>query len=147
MAEDDLLTRVVNPWTKDESPTLLRLANRPARKGAGDVDHVLLGVSAVYAQGVELEQLAAVVLVEPVGHAARVVEIEQHGRTLRHRAEQFVEFPERAGTNDVPVELSQVVRLGCPLLREDAEMVFPEIGEHFLKLPLASDGTRDAGRL
>jgi hypothetical protein len=86
-AEDELLGRVVLVGPEEEVPLLAeaeaaepvgageprlgRLArlglwrqDRPTGEGAGDLDDVLLGVAAVDAEGVELHQLAGVVLVD-----------------------------------------------------------------------------------
>ena len=86
-AEDGLGGRVVPVGAEEEVPLLVeaeaagplgagephlgRLADlgldrqdRPAGEGAGHLDDVLLGVAAVDAQGVELHQLAGIVLVD-----------------------------------------------------------------------------------
>src|SRR6266478_4501251 len=47
-----------------------------------------------------------------VGHAARVIEIEEHRRTLRYRFEQVAEFAESVRTDDVLVEVDEIVWLG-----------------------------------
>ena len=77
-----------------------------------------------------------------VGHAARVVEIEEHRRTLRYRFEQVTEFPERVRTNDILIEVDEIVRLGRALGRVDVEVILPEIGHDFLELALARDRAR-----
>ncbi len=66
MAEHQLLARVVHLRTENEAAALCGRLDRPAREGARDVDHVLLCVSTVDAQRVQLEQLAAVVLIQPL---------------------------------------------------------------------------------
>src|SRR6266566_9345829 len=66
VAEDDLLSSVVHLRTENEAATLCRWLDRPAGEGARDVDHVLLRIPAIDAQRVELEQLASVVLVQPL---------------------------------------------------------------------------------
>ena len=147
--------------------------DRPAGERTSDVDHILLGISAIDSQGVELEQLPSVILVQagalpllrllrllslpsllssecrPValGHAARIVEIEKHRRTLSDRTEQVAEFSECARPHHVLIEVRQIVRLGRALLRIDAEVIFPEVGHHFLQLPLARYCARNARRL
>src|ERR1051325_6827989 len=62
VAEDDLLAGVVQ--RRHEAELSAPRIDRPAGKGARDVDHVLLRVTGVDAERVELEELAAVVLVE-----------------------------------------------------------------------------------
>ena len=49
-----------------ELAVALRIEDRPAGERPRDVDHVGLRVTAVHAEGVQLQQLAAVVLVEPL---------------------------------------------------------------------------------
>src|SRR5207245_11005601 len=68
---------------------LLGLLDAPAGEYARDVDHVLLGVAAVYAERVELEQLPGIVLVDPFGHALEGAAAHRvlPGR-VAHRAEQ-----------------------------------------------------------
>ena len=61
--------RVMGPVVELEPPSLLGTLDAPAREDARDVDHILLGIAAVHAQRVELEQLAGVVLVDPLCHA------------------------------------------------------------------------------
>src|SRR5260370_15294058 len=65
LTEHDFLALVVHFVVVEEASTLLRSLNRPARKAARHFDYVLLCVSAVYAQRVELHQLASVILVQP----------------------------------------------------------------------------------
>src|SRR5205814_4627015 len=64
MTEHHFLTGVVHLRPENESATLCRRHDRPAGEGACDVDHILLGVSAVDAEGVQLEQFAPVVLIQ-----------------------------------------------------------------------------------
>src|SRR5947207_1387903 len=64
VAEDDFLAGVVHLRTENETATLGRRLDRPAGEGTRDVDHILLRVSAIYAERVELEQLTPVVLVQ-----------------------------------------------------------------------------------
>src|SRR5205814_10264879 len=64
VSEHDLLSSVVDLRAKDKSAALLRRLDRPTGERARDVDHVLLGVSAVDAERVQLQQLASVMLVQ-----------------------------------------------------------------------------------
>src|SRR6266513_1884609 len=187
VAEDDFLARVVHLRTENKTTTLSGRLDRPAGEGTRDVDHILLRVSAIYAERVELEQLTPVVLVQAlslplllclllllpfdlssrahrshdgaksaspsanwnrtnpwhsvwsaqrgaiaVGHAARVVQIEQHRWALRDSVEQVAEFAQRVRTDDVLVEVDEIVRLGRALGRVDVEVILPEVGHHFL---------------
>ena len=149
---------VVHPFAENEPAARARIVERPTGEGARDGDDVLLRVAAVHAQRVQLEQLAAVVLVQPVAamvhrtaarplrlaelgqrHVARVrgaleiVEVLEHRGTVRDRAEQVAEFPEHARTNDVAIVLEQREARGH-LAREHREMVLPEVREHFDEL-------------
>src|SRR5438552_12245567 len=78
-------------------PALLRSPHAPAREYPRDVDHVLLGVAAIHAQRVQLEQLAGVILVDALGHARerlaaqrvrahRIVSRIEQWRATEHRA-------------------------------------------------------------
>ena len=157
VAEHQLLAAVVQARVEDVAAALARIADRPAGERARDLGHVLLRVAAVDAQRVQLHQLAAVVLVQPSflpvarpssGSRARtsgvrigahpVVEIEQHRRTLRRRFEQIAELAEDVRPDRVALVGREQESI-APLPRVDVEMVEPEIGEHFLQLPLAVD--------
>src|SRR5947209_2731153 len=63
-AHHHLLAVVVCPVMEFKVPALLRSPHAPAREYPRDVDHVLLGVAAIHAQRVQLEQLAGVILVD-----------------------------------------------------------------------------------
>src|ERR1035437_1266509 len=72
VAEHDLRSRVVHLRIESElSTALLRTREGPAGERARDIYHVLLRIAAVDAKRVELEQLAAVVLVQPAAAGAR----------------------------------------------------------------------------
>ncbi len=74
--QDDLLAVVVHPRLESEPAALPWIRDRPARKRARDLLHVLLRVAAFDAERVQLHQLARVVLVEagaPVLRARREV--------------------------------------------------------------------------
>ncbi len=64
MAQYDLLPCIVDPGAEAESASLLTAGNRPAGQCAGDIDHILLGVAPIHTKCVQLEELAAVILVE-----------------------------------------------------------------------------------
>ncbi len=57
---------------------------------------------------------------------------------MRNCTEQRAEVAERMRAHRV-IELDQHVPIGT-LVREDGEVVFPEIGHHFAKLPLTENG-------
>ena len=130
---------------------------------AGDVDDVLLGVAAVDAKRVQLQQLARVVLVDArVGRSSAaavctsrtlrtprtlctlltrtqpVVEIEQHRRALRGGAEHVAEVAEHVWPNRVALVLGDVVARRA-FAGEHVEVVEPEIDQHFFELALAVD--------
>ena len=68
-AEHGLLPEVVGPFVEDEPAAPLRAVDAPSGENARDGDHVLLRVAAVDAEGVQLQQLTGVVLVQSLGHA------------------------------------------------------------------------------
>src|SRR3989441_10457520 len=68
-AHHHLLTVVVGPVVELEVRALLRPPHAPAGENARDRDDVLLSVAAVYAEGVQLEQLTGVVLVDALRRA------------------------------------------------------------------------------
>ena len=178
MAEDDLVPAVVDPLVEEELRLgLPRVAHRPAGEAAGDLGHVLLRVAAVDAEGVQLHDLARVVLVEPplacrlsrgpgderppAEGAPRAPVVE--GRGVGVGGEPVVEVEEhrralRRGPQQV-LEFPPRVRahdvalvladheLHRPLAREHVEVVHPEVGHHLVELPLAVDGPEDIGRL
>src|SRR5262245_160567 len=98
MSEDDLFLPIVTAGIELEFRILLLIENRPSGKSACDGDDVLLCVASIYAQRVELHQLARIVLVEAGSPGTRrqrqivarhlrlpVVEIEQHCGMLSRR--------------------------------------------------------------
>ena len=134
--------------------------------------HVRLRVAAVHTQGVELHELAAVILVEAtaplegaganakalrrgprlgqipprgerdvrgVGGALIVVQVVEHGRTVRDSAKQVAELAEGARADHVAVVLQQRELRGH-LAPEHGEMIFPEVGHYLQKLVVADDG-------
>ena len=70
----------------------------------------------------------------PSDRAHPVVEIEEHRRALRRRAEQVAELAEHVRSDDVALVLGQHEAVGA-LARVDVEVVEPEVDEHFLQLP------------
>src|SRR5436190_211285 len=80
---------VMRPVVELEVSPLLGALDAPAGENARDVDHVLLRVAAVYAEGVELEQLPGIVFVDPFRHALEGAAAHRvlSGR-VAHRAEQ-----------------------------------------------------------
>ena len=75
-----------------------------------------------------------------------MIEIEQHGGTLRDGAEQVTKLSQRIGADDVPVVRRQEDAVE-PLAGEHAEVVLPEIRHHFRKLPVARHRARELGGL
>src|SRR6185503_267330 len=63
-----LFAAVVCPCMEREPCPPLRAVDAPAGKDARDGDDVLLGVAAIHAKRVQLEQLAGVVPVDPGPH-------------------------------------------------------------------------------
>src|SRR5262249_2898472 len=61
---DGLGASVVHPGPEDEARTLVQPIDSPAGQATRNLLHVLLSIAAVNSQGVQLEQLARVVLVD-----------------------------------------------------------------------------------
>src|SRR5665213_525195 len=136
-----------------ETTAALGLKNGPARETAGDFSYVLLGITAVNPKRVQLHQFAAIVFIQPlfalltgagVGVRTRrlpVIEIEQHGRTLRGGEKQVFEFAEYVRPDDIALVTGdhQAVRAFIDI---DVEVVVPEIGEHFIQLAIAVYGAQ-----
>ena len=116
-----------------------------AGEDACELLHVALGVAAVYAERVQLHQLAGVVLVDPVGGVLRVVQVDEHRRVQRRRAEQIAEAPERVRPDGALL----VVRHQHPQVRlvlEDVEVVHPEPGHLLAQLPRRVEGPQQHAR-
>ena len=82
-----------------------------------------------------------------VGLALPVVEIEEHRRTVRDRAEQIAELAQRARTNDVAIVRREKEPLLLALVGEHREVILPEIHHHFVELSLAGHGPGQCRRL
>jgi hypothetical protein len=65
---------------------------------------------------------------------------------MRDGSEQITEFAEGV-VADGTVVVDEVVRFDGALSDVDVEVIFPEVGHHFLELTLAAHGAGDAGRL
>ena len=66
-----------------------------AGQDARQLLHVLLGVARAHAHGVQLHDLAGVVLVDVAGGVVGVVEVAQHRRVAQRRLQQVAEAAER----------------------------------------------------
>ena len=78
--------------------------------------------------------------------ALRVVEIEQHGRTLRGGDEQVLELTECVRADGV-FEIVREERAVLVLVLVDVEVVGPEIGEDFVQLVIGCNRAEDCQRL
>ena len=67
MSQNKLGAGLVHARLELETQSLVGLFDRPAREDFGDFGDVLLGVATVYAQGVQFQQLAAVIFIQPAG--------------------------------------------------------------------------------
>ncbi len=116
-------------------------------------DDVILRISAVYSERVQLHQLARVVLVDSFEAAGRarsagrgvlpVVKIKQHRRMPGGGAEQFPEPAHRMRSDGLLLEGSGP-DAAQTLAGKDVEVVEPERGHHFLELARALDCTEEA---
>ena len=158
-AEHRLFRRIVHEGGEREFGLLVRLANRPAGEAARHRDHVLLGVAAVHSQGVELQQFAAVVLVQAVRlarqllgrserpgregsdlkyvgrHGLPVVQVEKHGRMTRSGQQKVLEFAQHVRPDGIAL-IARQHGAHAVLALEDVEVVEPEIGQHLFQLPV-----------
>jgi hypothetical protein len=144
----------------------LERRDRPTGERARHVDDVLLCVTAVDAERVELEQFTGVVLVQAATarlwlrvvripaadarcasrHSFRgvrigaqpVVEVEEHRRVLRRCAEQVAERPEHVGSDRSALVLGDPERRAS-FAGEHIKVVEPEVDELLLELALAID--------
>ena len=136
VSQHRLACSVVQLLAKRVKARIGRPAGRPARERARDLDHVVLRVAAVDAEGVQLEQLAPVVLVQPPARAEMIVEVEQHGRAVRHRAEEIAKMPKSARAERVAVPHDERFARRH-LAAVDREMILPEIRDDLEELPFA----------
>src|SRR5439155_11921876 len=111
-SEDALAPRIVSLRPVHEPTAGAQVVDAPAGEAARRVDDVVLGVAGVDADRVQLQQLAAVVLVEPADRAPAyrhrrpaevVVEEVEHRRMGGGGAEQVTELAERVRADRVPL--------------------------------------------
>jgi hypothetical protein len=148
----------VHPGIELEFGHALRLAYGPPGKAARCFGDVLLGIAAVHAQRMQFQQFASIVLIQPAlapfaggrmrgrlcSHRLPVIEIEQHGGTLRGSAQQILELAEDVRANGVAFIGRDQITVGA-FFQEDVEVVIPEIHEHFFQLAVAVDGAKEFG--
>ena len=171
--KDTLRSAIVRPLPEHESGTAFRALNAPAGEDARDCDDVLLGVSAVDAERVQLEQLARVVLVDACRLAPPIFRHFVHSEPppSKERAERARREGTRRDTLRI-VEVEQHRRtFGCrdeqvleaaqrawpdglldirrqkeaigPFADKDIEMIRPEIDHDFSQLALRQRGAHD----
>ena len=95
--------------------------------------HVGLGVAGAHAHGVQLHDLAGVVLVDAAGGVLVVVEITQHGRMAQGGLQQVAETPQGPGP-DGAVLIVADHGAHVAFVHVHAEMVHPEPGHLLLEL-------------
>ena len=152
--EDALGPRVVLGRPINELAARAQVVDAPPREAPRRIHHVGLGVAGVDADGVQLHQLAPVVLVDAAddapAHRPRhrvqvVVEVEDHGRVLGGGAQQVAEAAEGVW----PYGVALVGRSRGPgeaVGDVDVEVVEPEVDHHFLQLVHAVHGADRLGR-
>ncbi len=127
---------------------VLELARVPAeaepRQHQGRLTHVLLVVATVDADRVQLEDLAAVVLVRVVLRALRVVEVGHHRGVRRGGPQHVLELAQRVLADHravvvVPGPPARLVRV------RDVQVVRPEVDHHLEELSLAPGFPHDRG--
>ena len=159
VAQDLFVAVIVRPVPVHEARAALRPLDAPPGENAGDVDDVLLAVAAIHAEGMELEELASVVLVDAPRHpfriesphpgrlsagrhALRIVQIEEHGGTFRRRDQEVLEPAQRVGT-DRFLYIGRHQEAVGTLADEDIEVIRPEIDHHFAQLSLRNGRPHD----
>src|SRR5215470_10554608 len=202
--EDHLFSRLMHAIVEEELSAASWFLDRPSGQDARQFGHILLRVTTVYAQRVQLHDLASVVLIQTTGplclcllivnvailltllppvliilHAwpscrtrkrppkptthprtklilprlspaavlgdirlwtntHPVIQIEKHGRRLRCGHQQIFELAKRMRTNHIALISRQHVAVSA-FIDENVEVIQPEIGHDFIKLPLAVD--------
>src|SRR2546430_14633625 len=131
-----------------EATDPLGIFDGPAGERARHFDHALLGVAAIHAERMYLEQLAAEVLVDAAARAAAalrqrgslglrralpVVQVVEHGGTVRHGAEQVAEPAQGARADHVPAEPQPAGAPPAPA-RTPPAAVLPETAHRPLQL-------------
>jgi hypothetical protein len=118
-----------------------RRRQAPARQNACEGGDVGLALAAVDTDGVKLEDLAGVVLVQarpPPNahrgvrpHGSDVVEVGQHCGMLRHRDQHVLKPAENVGSDGFTLECASHERRDAAGLHPDREVVRPERRETF----------------
>ena len=144
---------VVSAWRVEEVATPAQVVDAPSREGARRLVDIGLGVSGVDADGVQFQDLAAVVLIQavdqnaihgPAGLRQVVVKVVEHRRMFGGGLEQGFELPHGVGSDGVA--LVGLDRIADEVVVDvDVEMVEPEVGERFLELVLRMNGANQLG--
>jgi len=100
--------------TAAENIVIARRDHRPAGENTREGRHVILRITAIDAERVQLQDFAREIFVEPAlvalpGARARsdrlkIVEIDEHRRMLRHRPQHVAETSEHERTNRLAFE-------------------------------------------
>ena len=124
-----------------------------AGEAARGVDHVRLRVAGVDADRVQLQELAAVVLVDPADRAAAlrarrrvqvVVEVVEHRRVQRHGAEQLAEAAQHVRPHRVAL-VGRDREAVEAVAHEHVEVVEPEVDQQLLQLVAGVDRAHHLG--
>ena len=167
MAEPILVACIVAGIVEPESDLFFGQLPRlegPAGQHPRQLGDVVLRITGVDPERVQLHQLAGIVLVQAglscfclagilqciagpfIGRPGQVIiEIEKHCRMPRGGAEQIAKRSHRMGTDRVAL----VTGHQCPIQPfsgKNVEMVEPEINHHFFQLPGAVDGAQQSQR-
>src|SRR5437867_3052964 len=126
----------MQPPIEEESAAKLRLIDGPAGEAAGRFGDVLLCVASIHAEGVQLQQFAAVVLVQSsaraiggsaCGHIVLtdrlpIVQVEKHRRTLSRRSQQIAELAQHVRPDRLTFVLGYQITVST-LVEIDIEMI------------------------
>ena len=128
-----------------------RIANGPAGEAAGHFGYVLLGVSAIDAEGVQFHQLAAVVFIQALAILASVRSVDCQLSRKKSMAGLSAVARRRSLKMTEHVRANHVTFVGgdhiavSPLIEKDVEVVVPEIGEDFFELAIAVNRAKHFG--
>ena len=143
----------MQPGIEVERGSLPGLADGPSGKTARHFGHVMLRVAAIHPEGVKFHKFAAVVFIETLlagalagvrGRRLPVVEIEQHGGTLRGGQQQILKAAQHVRADRVAFITGDQISVPV-FIQIDVEVVVPKIGQDLFQLAVAVYGAEELG--
>src|SRR5690242_3880850 len=132
--EHNLLALIVHAVVVLESAAFARTGDRPPRKAARHFYDIALRVASINTQRVQFQQLAPIILVETALLALLlrvspdrfpIVQIEQHGRTLRGCKQKIVKLAEQMRPDCLAFVRGNHVSIPT-FIEKDVEVVVPK---------------------